>query len=69
MIARKDLAEIGDENRHNEYVLCSDCGEQFGGTRGDYFMQAMDTPFTCPCCKSTNLALAVNVTTIRIIKQ
>lgn len=72
MIMRKDLTDIGDKDyklRASEFMQCQDCGEIIGGTRGDYFMVEMDKVFSCGVCESTNIALACNITTTKIIKQ
>jgi len=72
MIRRKDLVDVADKDydqRRSEFVQCQDCGEEFGGTRGDYFMLSMDKVFVCPACNSENLALARRVCTTKIVKQ
>ena len=72
MIMRKDLADIGDKDydkRRGEFMQCQDCGEEFGGTRGDFFTIHMDYILYCPECGSENLALVRNVTTTVILKQ
>ncbi len=60
MIRRKDLADTGDKDynaRQGEFMQCQDCEEVLGGTRGDFFMMAMDEAFNCPMCSSVNIAL------------
>ncbi len=55
MIMRKDLADIGDKDydkRRGEFMQCQDCGEEFGGTRGDFFTIHMDYILYCPECGS-----------------
>lgn len=72
MVERKDLVDIGDadyDTRRNEFVQCQACGNEFGGTRGDYFQMPMDGVFYCPECGDDNLALVKRVFTIKIIKQ
>lgn len=70
MVKVKDLTDISDndyQERQNEYMLCQDCGEICGGTRGDYWSMGNDHTFVCNC-GSENIALVVDVTTIKIIK-
>lgn len=72
MIRRKDLVDIVDKDydaRRNEFMECQDCGEEFGGTRGDYFTMLMDEVFVCPECRSENIALVQTVSKNIIIKQ
>lgn len=73
MIRRKDLVGIGDKDykyqREYEFMLCQDCGAEFGGTRGDYFMLAMDYIFDCPDCGGNDIALVRRVNKIVIVKQ
>ncbi len=73
MVQRKDLVDISDndyQQRQGEYMQCQDCGESFGGSYGDYFMQSMDCIFKCPnpYCGSENIALVKDVITQKIIK-
>ena len=73
MVQRKDLVDIGDndyQQRQGEYIQCQDCGESFGGTRGDFFMQPMDYIFKCPDpdCNGQNVALVKDIITQKIIK-
>ena len=73
MVQRKDLVDIGDNNysqRQSEYMQCQDCGESFGGTRGDYFTTSMNHIFKCPnpICRSENIALVKDITIIEIVK-
>ena len=72
MIKRKDLVDIGDADydaRRSEFMQCQDCGEEFGGTRGDFFMVFMDSLFYCPRCGSENIALVKKVCQNVIVKQ
>ena len=72
MVQRKDLVDICDNNynqRQGEYMSCQDCGESFGGTRGDYWSCTMDYVFSCPVCGSENIALVRDITTQNIIKS
>ena len=71
MVQRKDLVDIGDndyDQRQGEYMLCQDCGESLGGTRGDYFNCSMDYIFRCINCGSENIAIVKDITTQKIIK-
>lgn len=71
MVKVENLTDIGDkdyEKRLGEYMLCQDCGKQWGGTRGDYWNCPKDHIFTCPECNSDNIAL-VDITTQKIIKE
>lgn len=70
MIKVRDLTDIGDgdyNKRQNEYMLCQDCGEKCGGTRGDYWSMGTDHIFVC-VCGSKNIALVKDITTIKIVK-
>jgi len=70
MVRRKDLVDIGDKDyqkRSDEFILCDNCGAEFGSTRGDYFMQGMDFVFSCPECKSKNLRLVKKVYSYKTI--
>ena len=72
MIRRKDLVDIGDkayETRRNEFMQCLDCGEEFGGTQGDFFMASMDAIMNCPECGKDNIALVRKVCKNVIVKQ
>lgn len=72
MIRRKDLVGIGDADydiRRNEFMQCLDCGEEIGGTKGDWFYCPMDWIFSCPECKGRNIAIVRKVCKIVIIKQ
>lgn len=72
MIKRKDLVDISDadiDTRRNEFMQCQDCGEEIGGTQGDYFMMAMDDVFTCSECESKNIAIVRRVCKTVIVKQ
>ena len=72
MIRRKDLVDIGDGDYHHrqgEFMECQQCATEFGGTRGDYWMMAMDVVFHCKTCGSDNIALVKASRTITIIKQ
>lgn len=72
MIKRKDLVGIGDadyDTRRVEFMQCLDCGEEFGGTQGDYFTIHMDYLLYCPTCRSKNIALVKKVCQNVIIKQ
>lgn len=72
MIMRKDLVDISDKDwdtRRNEFMQCQNCGEEFGGTRGDFFSVGMDFVFICPECASENIAIVRRVSKIVIIKQ
>lgn len=60
MITKADLTDIGDSDygiRQGELVHCRDCSNDFGGTRGDYWLIAADEVFECPICGNTKLAL------------
>lgn len=70
MVKRKDLTDVGDddyEQRQSEYMLCQKCGEIIGGTRGDYFQVSYDHIFTCPNCKSDDIAIVEDIVTQEII--
>jgi transcription elongation factor Elf1 len=73
MIRRKDLTDIGDsdyKSRQGEFVLCTNCGHQFGGTRDDYFLMELDDIFTCSGCgESKYLVLAVKRVKIEICRR
>ncbi len=72
MIKRKDLVDVGDKDfdtRRNEFMQCLDCGEEFGGSRGDFFMTNMDATIDCPECESENIAIVRKVYKNVIIKQ
>ena len=72
MIKRKDLVDIGDtdiDTRRNEFMQCQDCGEEIGGTRGDYWQMNMDDVFTCPTCENENIAIVRRVCKTVIVKQ
>ena len=72
MVTRGDLTDIGDADysaRQGEYILCQHCGDSFGGTQGDYWQVALDEPFQCSECGSTDLALVKDKTEIVTIKQ
>lgn len=72
MIKRKDLVDIGDadyKQRADEFMQCQDCGEEFGGTQGDFFMMPMNEVFVCPVCHGEDIALVKNVTQTVILKQ
>ena len=52
-VFKRDLADIGDANynkRRGEFILCEVCGNEFGGTRGDYFNMPDNQEFECPAC-------------------
>ncbi len=71
MVQRKDLVDISDndyQQRQGEYMQCQDCGESFGGTRGDFFSLEMDHIFKCSNCGSKNVALVKDIITIEIVK-
>ena len=72
MIRRKDLVDVGDadfDTRRNEFMQCLDCGEEFAGTRGDFFMTNMEATMDCPGCESENIAIVRRVEKIVIVKQ
>ena len=72
MIKRKDLVDVGDadfDTRRNEFMQCQDCGAEFGGTQGDFFMIPMDEAFYCPECAGENIAIVRRVEKIVIVKQ
>lgn len=72
MIRRKDLVDISDkdyETRRHEFMQCQNCGEDFGGTRGDFFSLPMDCLFYCPECGNDNIALVRKVCENVIVKQ
>jgi len=53
MVKRKDLVDVGDKNyreRSGEKMMCNDCGEIIGGTRGDFFMLGMEDELRCWAC-------------------
>jgi len=52
MVRRKDLVGIADKNYHErsgEFMFCSKCGNEIGGSRGDYWQVSMDYVFKCEC--------------------
>ncbi len=70
MVRRKDLTDVGDDDykqRQSEYMLCQDCEEIIGGTRGDYFQVSHDYIFTCPNCESDNIAIVKDIVTQEIV--
>lgn len=72
MIRRKDLVDVGDadyDTRWGEFMQCQDCGEEIGGTQGDFFSLPMDWIFTCPECASRNIAIVRRVVEIVVVKQ
>lgn len=72
MIKRKDLVDISDQDwkqRRNEFIQCLDCGVEFGGTRGDFFIIRMDYLLHCPECDSKNLAIVKKVSRNVIVKS
>lgn len=72
MIMRKDLVDIGDadyKQRQGEFMQCQDCGCEFGGTRGDFFMTNMEATMDCPECESDNIALVRKVCKNVIVKR
>lgn len=72
MIKRKDLVDIADADydaRQGEFMQCLDCGEEFGGTRGDFFMINIEATMDCPKCESENIAIVRRVSKIVIVKQ
>ncbi len=72
MIMRKDLVDISDKDYHkrqSEFMVCQDCGEEFGGTQGDYWSIGMDYTLHCPICNSENIALVKATRVITIIKE
>jgi len=72
MIRRKDLVDVGDADynkRQDEFMQCQDCGEEFGGTQGDFWSIHMDCLLYCPECGSENIALVEKVYQNVIIKQ
>lgn len=72
MIMRKDLVDVGDADyntRRNEFMQCQDCGEEIGGTRGDFFSLPMEWVFSCFECGSENIAIVRRVSEIVIVKQ
>lgn len=72
MIRRKDLVDIGDadyDTRRNEFMQCLDCGEEIGGTQGDFFMMPMNELFVCPECNSENIAIVRHVDKIVVVKR
>lgn len=72
MVRRKDLVDIGDKDyakRQGEFMECQDCGVEFGGTRGDFFMLDMDYLFQCPECDGNNIALVRRESETIIVKQ
>jgi len=72
MIRRKDLVDVGDadyETRRNEFMQCLDCGEEIGGTQGDFWSIHMDYLLYCPECSSENIAIVRKVCKNVIVKQ
>ena len=72
MIRRKDLVDIGDadyDTRREEFMQCQDCGEEIGGTRGDFFSLPMNWVFHCRECGSGNIAIVRRVSKIVVIKR
>lgn len=72
MIMRKDLVDVGDKDydqRRGEFMQCQDCGEEMGGTQGDFFMVEMDYMFSCNGCGSENIAIVRFVHKIVIVNQ
>lgn len=72
MIRRKDLVDIGDadyDQRRDEFMQCQDCGEELGGTRGDFFLMPEDETFVCPECNSENIAIVRRVYEIVVVKK
>lgn len=67
MVTKKDLADITNENRSGEFLLCKDCGGEFSASHGDYFMRGEDEPFICQC--GNPLVLATKRTIFNIIKE
>lgn len=72
MIRRKDLVDVGNadfDTRRSEFMQCQDCGEEIGGTQGDFFLMPMDEVFVCPECRNKNIAIVRLVHKIVIVKQ
>ncbi|HDY87751.1 MAG TPA: hypothetical protein ENH82_06485 [bacterium] len=72
MVKRKDLVDISDDDykqRQGEFMQCQECGFEFGGTQGDYFMRPMEYVFQCSDCRGYNIALVKTIKTIKIINQ
>lgn len=72
MIKRKDLVDFGNADydiRRNEFMQCQDCGAEFGGTQGDYFIMPMNDIFYCPECTGDNIALVRRESKIVVVKQ
>ena len=60
MTMRKDLVDVGDsdyDNRQREFMECQECGNEIGGTRGDYWQLPMNHVFACPECGSKDVIL------------
>lgn len=71
MVTKKDLADIGDsdyDNRRGEFIHCPDCGNEVGGTRGDYFNLSDDYAFVCEC-SNKDLQLVRRESRLVVIKQ
>jgi hypothetical protein len=70
MVRRKDLVDIGDNNykqRQGEFLVCKDCGQESGGTRGDFFMLSQEAELKCNC--NGELSLVKAIREIKIIKE
>jgi hypothetical protein len=70
MVRRRDLVDIGDNNyrdRASEFLLCKDCGQESGGTRGDFFMLPLEAELKCNC--GGELVIVKAIRKIKIIKE
>jgi hypothetical protein len=70
MVRRKDLVDIGDKNyeqRSGEFLLCNDCGQESGGTRGDFFMLPLEAEIKCNC--GGDLSIVKAIRQIKVIKE
>ena len=68
---RKDLTDICDSDYQQhigEFILCPECDDEMGGTRGDYWSLPMEHVFKCPC-GNADLQLVRRITKIEIIKN
>lgn len=72
MVKRKDLVDIADKDyakRQGEFMQCQDCGEEIGGTQGDFWSLQMNYVLRCPECNSENLAIVKVTGVITIIRS
>jgi len=72
MVMKKDLVDVGDKDydqRQGEFVFCPKCSNEFGGTRGDYFLASPEHIFVCDVCTNKDLQLVRRVCTLEVIKS